>query len=175
MIGHLSESYVKQRYWQIAEDDKGVLANTLSVEQALLGASALDHASVEALADANKVLINLPNGTPAVELRFVSVGTENLDDILQLYMASSTDSITDHYRHFAQLTITLGTQVYTPTQEFHDTVVAANAEWLTTANDVSPANNTFGSYVFNTHGNNKLLVIASDLDNTSIDVHWRRL
>lgn len=178
MKSQFTSGYQKQFFWNTAANNKASFANengTISSEQALLGDSAADHASVEALAEAKKVLITIPNGVAAVELRFVAVGTANLDDILQLYMAATTDSITDHYRHFSQLTITLGTQTFTATQEFFDTIVPANEAWLSTIAEMSSSANHIGGYVFNTHGNNKLLIIASDLDNTSIDVHWKEV
>ncbi|MHC4121947.1 MAG: hypothetical protein ACYSSI_00105 [Planctomycetota bacterium] len=160
------EKYLAQYLWQAG--------GTITTQQALLGASALTHAAVEALADANKVLIEIPQGWLAMELRFYSDAAANIDDIVQLYIAATSDSLPDHYRHFAQLTLIVGTQVY-GSYKFHDTVIPANEAWITRSNEVSPANNTFGGYVLNTHGNSKILVIASDLDSTTLGVDYRKV
>lgn len=163
------ESYLKQYFWQ--------LGGTITSQQALLGATALDHASVEALAAAKKVLIEVPQGWLAMELRFYGdiAATENTDDVVQLYAASTSDSNPDHYRHFAQLTITIGTQDNGTLYHFHDTIVPANEQWLSRCNEVSPANNTFGSYIINTHTHSRVLIIASDKDCTTIGVDYRKV
>jgi hypothetical protein len=90
------------------------------------------------------------------------------DDVVELYAMVGRD----HARHFAQLSIKVGTQVY-GSYKFHDTVVPANVAWLTRNYAVSPANDTFGSYTFNLHGHDKILVIASDLDCTTLGVEYR--
>ncbi len=161
-----SESYLGQNFWRSG--------GTIKSQQALLGASALTHAAVETLDADKKVLINIPQGWLAMELRFFSDGSANVDDIVQLYIAATSDSKADHYRHFAQLTIIVGTQVY-GSNKFHDTITPANEQWITQNNEVSPANNTFGSYVLNTHAHNKILVIASDLDSTLVGVDYRKV
>ena len=166
MRQQLQEKYLAQYLWQAG--------GTIITQQALLGASALTHAAVKALAAANKVLIEIPQGWLAMELRFYSDAAANVDDIIQLYTASTSDSKPDHYRHFAQLTIIVGTQVY-GSYKFHDTITPANEAWITRNNEVSPANNTFGSYVLNTHGNSRILVIASDRDSTLIGVDYRKV
>ena len=159
-----SEDYLKQYYWQAPDN------NTITTQQAMLGATALDHDSVEDLADANKCLIEIPQGLVAMELRFYGDGTDGTDDVVQLYAEAGDD----HYRHFAQLTIVIGTQDYGSSYHFHDTITPANEAWISAAAEVSPANNTFGSYVFNAHAHSRILVIASDLDCTTIGVEWRR-
>ena len=161
-----TESYLKQYLW--------LAGGTITTQQALLGASALTHAAVKVLAAAKKVLIDIPQGWLALELRFYSDASANVDDIVQLYIAATSDSQPDHYRHFAQLTIIVGTQVY-GSYKFHDTITPANEQWITRSNEVSPANNTFGSYVLNTHGNSRILVIASDLDSTLLGVDFRKV
>lgn len=166
-VKQFSESFLSHYQWQAPDN------NLITVEQALLGATALDDASVETLADANKVLIKPPNGVVAMELRFFgdNAAAGNTDDVVQLYAAAGVD----HYRHFAQLTIIIGTQDYGTLYHFHDDITAANNAWLSTASAVSPGNDTFGSYTFNTHGHDRFLVIASDKDCTTIGVEWRQL
>ncbi len=158
------ESYLKQYYWQSG--------GTITVQQALLGASALTHAAVKALA--NKVLIKIPQGWLAMELRFFSDSAADTSDVLQLYAAASSDSKPDHYRHFAQLTNLVGTQDY-GSNKFIDTITPANEQWITRNNEVSPANNTFGSYVVNAHGHGNILVIVSTLNSTTIGVDFKKV
>ncbi|KKK46785.1 hypothetical protein LCGC14_3161780 [marine sediment metagenome] len=160
-----NESYLKQYYWL----DGG----TITVQQALLGAAALTHAAVEALAAANKVLIQVPQGWIALELRFYSDSAAGTIDIVELYAAATSDSRPDHYRHFAQLTLTVGTQEY-GSNKFHDTVVAVS-NWLTNKGTVSPANDTFGSYVFNLHGHGSILAIASTKGSTTLFCDYKKV
>ena len=160
------ESYLKQYYWQAG--------GTIISAQALLGASALTHAAVEALAAAKKVIIEIPQGWLAMELRFYSNAAANTKDVLELYAAITSDSRPDHYRHFAQLTNLVGTQVY-GSNKFIDTISPAAEQWMTRNNEVSPANNTFGSYVLNTHCHNKILVIASTLNSTTLGIEYKKV
>lgn len=159
-----TESFLKQYFWQSG--------GTITVQQALLGASALTHAAVKALA--NKVLIKIPQGWVAMELRFYSDAAENVSDVLQLYAAASSDSKPDHYRHFAQLTNLVGTQEY-GSNKFIDTITPQSEQWITRNNEVSPANNTFASYVLNAHGHGNILVIASTLNSTTIGVDYKKV
>ncbi len=161
-----SESYLKQYYWQ----DGG----TITVQQALLGAAALTHAAVKALAAANKVLIVVPQGWLALELRFFSDSVANTSDTIELYAASTSDSRPDHYRHFATLTNLVGTQEY-DSNKFIDTITPTNEQWLSRNNEVSPADNTFGSYVLNTHGHSNILAIASTLNSTTLGVEFKKI
>jgi len=160
-----SESYLRQYYWQSGGE--------ITVQQALLGADALTHAAVKALAAANKVLIEIPQGWLAEELRFYSDSAENTVDVVELYAASTSDSKPDHYRHFAKLTLTVGTQEY-GSNKFHDTVVAVS-NWLTNKGSASPANNTFGSYVLNNHGHGHILAIASTLGSTTLGCGYKKV
>ncbi len=160
-----TESYLKQYFW--------LKAGEITVQQALLGAAALTHAAVEALADANKVIIEVPQGWLAEELRFYSNSAAGTIDIVELYAAATSDSKPDHYRHFAQLTLTVGTQEK-GSNKFHDTVVAVS-NWLTNKGAVSPADNTFGSYVLNNHGHGHILVIASTLGSSTLGIDFKKV
>jgi len=159
------ESYLKQYFWQAGGD--------ITSTQALLGASALTHAAVEALDDSKKVLIDIPQGWLAFELRFDSDGLENDSDVIELYAAATSDSLPDHYRHFAQLTTIVGTQEH-GTKKFIDTITPIST-WHTNKGAVSPANNTFGSYVLNTHGHTNFLVIASTLNSTTFGIGYKKV
>ncbi len=159
------ESYLKQYFWQAG--------GQITSAQALLGASALTHAAVKALADAKKILIEIPQGWLAEELRWYSDSAAGTIDIVELYAASTSDSNPDHYRHFAQLTLTVSTQV-NGSNKFHDTVVAVS-NWLTNRGAVSPANDTFGSYALNNHGHSHILAIASTLGSTTLLCDFKKV
>ena len=159
------ESFLKQYFWQNAGD--------ITVQQAMLGSDSLTHAAVKALAAANKVLIEVPQGWLAMELRFDSDSAENTSDVIELYAASTSDSNPDHYRHFAKLTTLVGTQEY-GAKKFIDTITPVS-EWLTSKGAVSPANNTFGSYALNTHGYSHILVIASTLGSTTLGCGYKKV
>lgn len=160
------ESYLKQYFWE----DKG----SITVQQALLGASALTHAAVEALAVANKVLIEIPQGWVAAELRIYSDSAADTEDVIELYAAATSDSLPDHYRHFATLTTLVGTQVHDGSNLFIDTI-NADSNWLTNKGAVSPANNTFASYAFNLHGHGHILAIASTLASTTLTIEIKKV
>ena len=157
------ESYLKQNFWQSG--------GIITASQALLGADALTHAAVKALA--SKIIIEIPQGWLANELRFYGDGAENTEDVIELYMASTSDSNPDHYRHVAQLTLTVGTQEY-GVYKFHDTVSSVS-NWLTDKGAVSPANNTFGSYAINNHGHSHILLIASTLGRTTFGCDYKKV
>lgn len=160
-----NEQYLKQYFWQTG--------GTITSAQALLGASSLTHAAVEALDDAKKIIVSVPQGWLAGELRFFSDGAADIVDVVELYAAASTDSKADHYRHVAQITLTVGTQE-NGSNKFHDTIVAVST-WLTNKGAVSPANNTFGSYALNFHGHGKLLLIASTLVSTTFGCEIKKV
>ena len=164
-----NESYLKRYYWQ----DAGSITERYAGAGELLGADALTHAAVEALADAKKVVIEIPQGWLAVELRFSAYGTEEDENIIELYVAATSDSKPDHYRHFAKLTTLVGTQEH-DSNKFIDTVSAVS-HWLTRQGAVSPANNTFASYSVNMHGQTHLLAIVSTLNSTSLKIGYKKV
>ncbi len=159
------ESYLKQYYWQSGGE--------ITSAQALLGASALTHAAVKALTATKKVLIEIPQGWLATELRFYSDAAANTEDVLELYAASTSDSQPDHYRHFAQLTTLVGTQEY-GSNKFIDTITPIDM-WLSRNKAITPANNTFASYVANTHGYSHILVIASTLNSSTLGINYKKV
>lgn len=166
MRQQLQEKYLAQYYWQFGGE--------ITTVQALLDAAALTHAAVEALVAAKKVLIIIPQGWIAMELRFYSDAAATTSDVIELYAASTSDSRPDHYRHFAQLTNLVGTQEY-GTNKFIDTITPNSEQWLTRPKEVSPANNTYGSYVLNTHGYSNILAIASIKNSTTIGIEYKKI
>ncbi len=160
-----NELYLKQNFWRAGGE--------ITVQQALLGASALTHAAVKALADANKVLIEIPQGWLAAEFRFYSDSAADTSDVIELYAAASTDSKPDHYRHFATLTNLVGTQEK-GSNKFIDTINAVS-QWLTNKGAVSPADNTFASFAMNFHGHGRILAIASTLNSTLLGCEYKKV
>ncbi len=159
------ELYLKQNFWRAGGE--------ITVQQSLLGASALTHAAVEALADANKVIIEIPQGWLASEFRFYSDSADNTSDVVEIYAASTSDSKPDHYRHVATLTLTNGTQEK-DANTFIDTISAVS-QWLTNKGAVSPADNTFASFAMNFHGHSHILAIASTLGSTTLGVEYKKV
>ena len=166
MLAKNSESYERQEYWQTPSN------NTITSQQALLTGANITETVFDALAATKVVFINVPNGAVSMELRFYGNVAADADDVVQLYACASVPD-GDFYRHFAQLTIVMGTGYFDGTNTFHDTMTPANEAWLSAAAEISPANNTFAAYTFNLHKHNKIAVIASDLDGTLIGVQYR--
>lgn len=159
------ESYLKQYYWQAGGE--------ITSAQALLGASALTHATVKALAGNKKILIEIPQGWLAGEFRLFSDSAADTEDVIELYAAATSDSKPDHYRHFATLTTLVGTQEK-GSNKFIDTINAVSI-WLTNKGVVSPADNTFASYAMNFHGHGSILAIASTLNSTTLGIEVKKV
>jgi len=179
MRQQLSESYLSHYYWH----EDGEIGVAPYLETAYDGKITTQCASgdydgdnrtdalVEALADAKKVLIKLPSGIVSVELRFRSDGSANDDSIIQLFAAAGVD----HYRNICQLTVTQGTQKHSGSIYFCDGVTPANEVWHTTVTELSGTGNHMGGYTFNTHGYDRLWIVANDLDTTTLYVDWKQL
>jgi len=95
-------------------------AGSITVQNADLGVTGRDVATVDALATANTIKLIPPSPGPyAMLLRFRSDGAENVDDVLQLYAARGND----FYNRIAQLTTVVGTgDTATSTIHFIDTI-----------------------------------------------------
>lgn len=173
----LSQVFQEQTLWN---EDGGTLENNdtydgditseYAGDNTLPPVTALDDATIEALADAKKVIIRPPNGTVSLELRFRSDGNNNDVNILQLYAAAGPD----HYDLMAQLSPVQGLQPHS-VGFFCDHMTPATEAWLTAASEIdqsTPADG-IGRYVFNTHGCDRFLLVASDLVTTTVYVDWR--
>ena len=141
MKQQLSESYLSTYYWHEHDSDqpwlqtdpqtnyKGTITTQCDAGDYAVGER--DNAAVEALADAKKVVIKLPNGIVSIEFRFRFDGSAGDQHVLQMSAAAGVD----HYRFVAQLTLDQGTQVHTTDSiYFIDTVVPANESWKTYMN-----------------------------------------
>ena len=147
-------------------------AGTITTENADLAVTGRDVTTVDALAAARTVKLTPPSPGPyAMLLRFRADGAENLDSVLQLYGARSS---VDHYNKVAQLTIVTGTQdTDTSTIHFIDTITPASEDALYDGEE-SNAANTIAHYYCRVLGNDRFIVICSDLDTTTVyvDVCW---
>jgi hypothetical protein len=196
MRQQLSESFLSHYYWHKNGDNIPWLLDDASngrlsaVYDGVITAAAAagdfdeserDDAAVEALTATKKVVIKFPNGLVAFELRFRADGTANDSHVLELFMAAGVD----HYNHCATLTILQGTQEYTASSIwFIDKVTPSNESnrWLTARTEMTDESNHIGGYTMNTHGYDRLWIVASTLDTTggspnmsNLYVDWKSL
>jgi hypothetical protein len=141
---------------------------TTQADAADFAVTARDDAAVEALADAKKVLIKPPNGIVSLEFRFRSDGSENDQNVVEMFAAAGVD----HYRLIDQLTLDQGTQVFSGSIFFVDQIAQSGTEWITSPSPVSPAN-SIGSYVINRHAYDRFWFVASTLATTTLYIDWR--
>lgn len=142
----------------------------ITVAQALLGATAKDHASVIALATGAGVLHALPNGSVAWEYRFRTDGAENNAPVLEVYRCAGAD----HFSHMAQLTLNQGLQREQAGIFFADAITIASEQWFDATKAILPGDN-IATWVLNVYGHNQFLFIASSLVVTTIYIDGRRL
>jgi hypothetical protein len=147
-------------------------AGSITSETAALAVTGRGVATVDALAAAKTVKLTPPLPGPyAMLLRFRADGAADLDSILQMYNARGAK---DHYNRNAQLTIVTGTQdTDTSTIHFIDTITPASEDVLFEGTE-SNLTNMIGTYYMRTLGNDRFIIIASDLDSTTVyvDVCW---
>ena len=145
---------------------------SITVEQALLGATEKDHASVLVLPDGAGLLHMVEDGSIAYEWRFRTDGDEDDAPVLQLYRCSGVD----HFSHVAQLALVQGTQ-RASVGYFADGVTPTKEAWFDDTFSVQPTvkSNNIASYGLNVFGNNQFLFIASSLVVTTIYIDARRL
>jgi len=147
------------------------VAGSITVENAALAVTGRDVATVDAIAAANTIKLTpqLP-GPYAMMLRFRADGANNLDSILQMYAARGND----HYNLVAQLTVVTGQQdTDTSTIHFVDTITPASEDTIYDGEEFN-ATDTIGHYYIRTLANDRFIIIASDLDTTTVycDVCW---
>jgi hypothetical protein len=146
-------------------------AGSITVENAALGVTGRDWTTVDAIAAANKVQIELRSPIPyALMFRFRSDGSEDDDSVLQLYAARGEDD----FHRIAQLTITQGTQIDTGSIYFNDTITPANEDSLFDGEE-SNLGNMIGHYYVRTLGFDRFVFICSDLDTTTVYVDVAQL
>lgn len=144
---------------------------TITVENAALGVTGRDWTTVNAIAAANKVQIELRSPIPyAFLFRFRSDGSDGDDSILQLYAARGEDD----FHRIAQLTITQGTQIDSGSIYFNDTILPASEDGLFDGEE-SDLTNMIAHYYVRTLGFDKFVFICSDLDTTTVHVDVTQL
>jgi len=166
----LAQNYV--RSIDFVEKYQWVNLGTITSAQAALSGTERTNTSVLALAAAKKVLFSPENGSVAYEFRFRTDGSENDAPVIQMYYAA----VPDHYRRQATLTLAQGTQLYSGSIYFCDTITITNECYIDATLHGEPAtpDNHFSSYGCNAHGHD-FLFIASTLGVTTIYVDGRRI
>ena len=145
---------------------------SITTANTALGVDGRDWATVDAIADANKVQIELSEPLPyAMLFRFRADGDADLDSVLEVYAARGED----YFHRIAQLTIVTGTQdTGTSTIHFIDTITPANEDALFDGEE-SNLTDMIGHYYVRTLGYDKFLFICSDLDTTTVYVDMCRM
>ncbi len=187
-----SESYLGFGKWHVHGEDlkvtpaagqpkatyNGII--TTAADAADFAVTARDNASVEALADAKKVISKPHNGIGSIEFRFRFNGIAGDQHVLQCFAGAGVD----FYRYWGQLTIDQGTQQHTAGAAgtgiwFIDIVLPANEEWHTAQTELSDASNHMGGYTMNTHRYDRFWFVASTLDTanagTTLYIDWKQL
>lgn len=174
------ESWKRHEYWTMNGDTHNMRQDavydgkiTAQASGANYGVTLRATATMEALGATKIALIKPKSGIAAIELRFRSDGSDGDDSVLQLLASAGVD----WYTIVAQLTITQGTQLHSTGIYFCDTIVEASGDWITDTAVIQPTTpgNWISRYVLNTHGYDRFLLIASNLDTTSIYVDWKPL
>lgn len=152
---------------------KWIALGSITTESSL-AVTGRDVATVDALAAAKTVKLSPPIPGPyAMLLRFRADGAADLDSDVELYAARGAD---DHYSRVATLTLDTGTQdTDTSTIHFIDEITPADEDLLYDGEEnIATGDNHIASYYCRTLGNDRFVVIASDLDSTTIyvDVCW---
>ena len=172
------ESHVEEYAWEDLGD--------ITVQQAALGVGALDYASVQALAVANRVFWKPQKRKVALEFRFEMDGSEDDTSVLALYghsprIDSSGDVQNDEYVHIIDLTIAQGTQQGNTASTFFANIVtetSASKAWLTATTMVKPStelDNFMARWLLNKHGYRDFAWIATTRSVTTIHIWGRRL
>jgi len=147
-------------------------AGSITVENAALAVTGRDWDTVNAIAAANKVQIELREPIPyALLFRFRADGAADIDSDLELYAARGKD----HFHRIAHLTITTGTQdTDAATIHFIDTIAPANEDTLFAGAEYDLAE-MIAHYYVRTLGYDKFVFISSDLDSSTIYVDIAQL
>lgn len=170
MNGINSYDYNPHTYWQ----NQG----SITVAQSALAATARKNSDIIALADTKKVIVEIPDGAVTWAFRIRSNGSEDDDNVLQMY-AACVKGMADlaHYSLVCQLTATQGAQLDTGSIYFADEIVAASEGWYDFTFLKEPATPADGisEYGLNTYGHNRFLFICSTLAATRVYIDSRQL
>jgi len=135
---------------------------TITEEQAALGVDGRDNASVVALADAKKVLFIPEEGTPAIEVRLRTDGSN--DNAFTVYIYASRGA--DYYVRVATLACIQGTQDWT-SGHLVDSITISDEKWdHGVAVDLTA--NEIGRFYMNLGGYDRVLFISDDITDDDI-------
>lgn len=148
------------------------VAGSITVENAALAVTGRDWDTVDAIAAANKVQIELRDPLPhALMFRFRATGADTTDSTLELYAARGKD----HFHRIAQLVVVVGTQdTDVATVHFIDSVTPVEEDALFDGEESILAD-MISQYYVRTLGYDKFVFVASDLDSDTLYVDVAQL
>lgn len=139
---------------------------SITVQNAELGVTGRDVATVDAIAAANTIKIIPPTPGPyAMLLRFRSDGTTDDEDVLQMYAARGND----FYSRIAILTTLVGTgDTKTSTIHFIDTISPTEEDGHHDAEEQNRTDNRTAHYYCRVFGCDRFIILASTRTSTTI-------
>uniref|UniRef100_A0A6M3KV76 Uncharacterized protein n=1 Tax=viral metagenome TaxID=1070528 RepID=A0A6M3KV76_9ZZZZ len=150
-------------------------AGDITSVHAVLGVTERDEVTVDALASKYVVIYTVPKGTPAIEMRFRSVGSENDTVIFHVYAKPITPGSAEnpeHYTKIGRITADQGTQ--DSNDEHFVDVVSAASILFASGITVETTTDEIGRVYINTGGYEKILIIASAMAQTQIFVDVKK-
>lgn len=150
-------------------------AGDITSVHAVLGVDGRDEVTVDALDSKYTVAYEIPLGTPAVEMRFRSVGNDGNTVVLYVYAKPKTPGSAEnpeHYTKICKLTMDQGTQ--DSNDEHFVDVVAVTSVLFASGITVDTTTNEIGRVYMNTGGWEKILVIASAMVQTQLFVDIKK-
>ena len=154
---------------------------SVSTAQAALGVAELSQAAAEALTETGILVVNIEKGTPAIELRFRSAGSDNDADAVLVYGIRTGDGKTaeraatgDYYRLLASLATTVGAG-QAGSLLFVDTIVESAGLGVEAGKANSPTGDEIASYILKLGGYDRLLIVAPTLNNGAMTVDAARV
>ncbi len=132
---------------------------TLTVANGVLAVTGRDNASVDDLADANKVIWRPDNGTAAALIRFRvgAVASDGDTNVIEVYAAKGAD----YYTRIGTLTTAVGAQDWS-SGHFIDEIAITNEKWSHGIR-VENVTDEIGRVYLNTGGFDRFLFVASTL------------
>ncbi len=147
------------------------VAGSITTEHADLGVTNKDVVTVDAFATEFTIKLIPPSPGPyAMLLRFRTDGADGDDDVIQMYAARGND----FYHRVAQLTIVTGTGNADGDNHFVETITPAEEDGHYDAEEQNRADDRTAHYYCRVFGNDRFIILASDLDVDTIycDLVW---
>ncbi len=153
-----------------------VLAGSITVAQTALVVTGRDEDTVDALAATKTVIIEVPEGTPGLEIRIRADGNENDVNILDFYAKPKTGGglKPEHYTRMFTLTGKRSTQIATTAIYFEDEFAITNNQWEA-GYTVENVTDEIDRLRVNTDGYEKILIIATTLATATVYVDVKKL